>query len=459
MYVITTNNEEVYHMNYTFPKNLYVDVRIEHHFSTNIKYTLKNLDECKTKEYSAAFIRLFDGNLWYYASTSDLNAIQDEIDSLAALATAGPDLESLPIYKNFSTHVDEKLIFAEKKLSDVPLPDKIDCLKTLMPFVENNPYMKLWKLIYLDEYILKEFYNSKGADLKWDFQRCGFALHMELTEGEKKFSESFQFGKTYFHELAGYEKELKELIAESENFLLNSVAVTPGTYPIVVTPMVTGVFTHECFGHKSESDFMVGDEATKKEWTLGKKIGPDDLSIIDTGLLSGPGYTPYDDEGNPATKTYLIKEGILTGRLHSADSAADLTEEVTGNARAKNFEFEPLVRMTTTYIDNGTKSVEEIIGDVKDGIYVKGIHHGSGMSTFTLGPSLAYTIKDGKIDQPVRISVISGNVFEALNHIDSIADDLEFKSFVTGGCGKMAQYPLSVGFAGPHIRIQNMQVQ
>ena len=282
---------------------------------------------------------------------------------------------------------------------------------------------------------------------------------MELTKEEKKFSESFQFGKTYFHELTDYEEELKELIAESENFLLHSIAVKPGTYPVVITPMVTGVFTHECFGHKSESDFMVGDEATKKEWVLGKKIGPEDLSIIDTGLVSGSGYTPYDDEGNPATKTYLIKEGILTGRLHSADSATDLEEEVTGNARAKNFEYEPLVRMTTTYIDNGTKSVEELIEGVEKGFYVKGINHGSGMSTFTLGPSLAYTIKDGKIDQPVRISVISGNVFEALHHIDGIADDLEFKSFVTGGCGKMAQYPLSVGFAGPHIRIQNMQVQ
>ena len=446
-------------MNYTFPKDLYVDVRIEHHFSTNITYTLKNLEECKTKEYSAAFIRLFDGNLWYYASTSDLNAIQDEIDALATLAPPNPHLEEMAIFKNFSTHVDEKLVFTEGKLSGIPLQDKIDLLNSLMPYVEEHPYIKLWKLIYLDEYIVKEFYNSKGANLSWDFQRCGFALRMELAQGEKQFSESFQLGKTYFNELANYEKALEELIAESEHFLLHSVAVEPGTYPIVITPIVTGVFTHECFGHKSESDFMVGDEATKKEWALGKKIGPEDLSIIDTGLVSGSGYTPYDDEGNPATNTYLIKKGILTGRLHSADSAADLEEEVTGNARAKNFEYEPLVRMTTTYIDNGTKSVEELIQGIESGFYVKGINHGSGMSTFTLGPSLAYTIKDGKIDQPVRISVISGNVFEALHHIDGIADDLEFKSFVTGGCGKMAQYPLSVGFAGPHIRIQNMQVQ
>ena len=134
-------------MKYHFPQNVYVDVRIEHHFSTNITYTLKNLEECKTKEYSAAFIRLYDGNLWYYASTSDLNAIQDEINSLATLATPHPTLEDLPIFKNFSSHVDEKLVFTEQKLSGIPLQDKIDLLNSLMPFVEDNSYIKLWKLI------------------------------------------------------------------------------------------------------------------------------------------------------------------------------------------------------------------------------------------------------------------------------------------------------------------------
>jgi len=171
------------------------------------------------------------------------------------------------------------------------------------------------------------------------------------------------------------------------------------------------------------------------------------------------GYTPYDDEGIPATKTYLVKNGILAGRLHSAVSAADLDETVTGNARAMSFEYEPIVRMTTTYIDNGDKTVEELISSTENGVYVKNIMHGSGMSTFTLAPSLAYYVKNGKISKPVRISVVSGSVFEALSNVDGIADDREMMAFVTGGCGKMAQFPLSVGFGGPHIRIQNMQVQ
>ena len=446
-------------MQYRFPEGLYADVRIERLFSTKIAYTFRTLDECKERRYDAAFIRVYDGRRWYYAGTSDLGAIQAEIDSLAKLASKNDGLKDTPIYRNFSEGKGQKMAFAGREVSGVPLEDKTSLLQAVMPLVERDGYIKLWRLIYLDEYKIKEFYNSKGADLSWDFQRAGFSARFQMADGDRQLQEAFQLGKTHFDELNGYEDKLTALLDECDRYLLESEAVEPGAYTVVLAPVVTGVFAHECFGHKSESDFMIGDEETKKEWALGKKIGPDDLTIVETGLEPGMGYVPFDDEGNPATKTYLIRNGKLTGRLHSAASAADLGEAVTGNARAVSFEHEPVVRMTTTYIDNGAKTFDQLIGEVENGIYVKNINHGSGMSTFTLAPSRAYTIKDGKIDKPVRISVVSGNVFEALSNVDGVADDRELTSFVTGGCGKMDQYPLAVGFGGPHIRIRNMQVQ
>nr|WP_206075978.1 metallopeptidase TldD-related protein [Marinitoga lauensis] len=63
--------------------------------------------------------------------------------------------------------------------------------------------------------------------------------------------------------------------------------------------------------------------------------------------------------------------------------------------------------MTTTYIEAGNKSFDELISEIKDGILVETIKHGSGMSTFTLAPNLAYRIKDGKIYKPVKVSVIT----------------------------------------------------
>ncbi|MGN1234782.1 MAG: metallopeptidase TldD-related protein, partial [Christensenellaceae bacterium] len=140
-------------------------------------------------------------------------------------------------------------------------------------------------------------------------------------------------------------------------------------------------------------------------------------------------------------------------------TAAALDESLTGNARAISCDYEPIVRMTNTVIKGGESTVEELVAGIKHGYYVKDIKHGSGMSTFTIAPGLAYEIVDGKIGDPVKIAVVTGNVFETLGLIDGIANDETILSFVTGGCGKMEQYPLPVGFGGPHIRVSKMNVQ
>jgi len=446
-------------MKYNFPKGLYTDVRIEHVFKTAIKYIKRELQECKEQKYSAAFIRVYDGDMWYYACTSDLNGIQTEIDALSAIAKKNDKITESKVYKNLSTNKDEVMAFIGREITDVPLDDKIDLLQSVMPYLEKNEYIKIWTLGYLDTNTVKEFYNSKGADLKFDFQRTGFVAAFTMIDGESKMEGFYTKPGIIFPELNSYESELKEEIAECQKFLLESEPVEPGKYSVIFAPKVTGVFVHECFGHKSESDFMIGDEATRKEWELGKRVGPHDLTISETGNIIGNGYIPYDDEGNKATMTHLIKNGVLTGRLHNADSAADLDENVTGNGRAMSFEYEPVVRMTTTYIDKGTKTYDELIADTENGILLTGINHGSGMSTFTIAPSYSYYVKNGKIDKPVRISVVTGNVFEALSDIDFITDKVVIHSFVGGGCGKMGQYPLPVGFGGPYIRVKNMQVQ
>ena len=446
-------------MQYVFPKDLYTDVRIEHLFSTNISYNLGELNECKERQYSAAFIRVYDGNRWYYTSTSDLNTIQTKIDALAKLAAPDVALEKTQIFKNFSAEKGERLIFTGEEVSKVPLYDKLSFLQSIKPLIEQHTIIKFYMLMYVDEYKVKEFYNSKGAESTWDFQRAGFGVVLQMAEADRQMQDVFQLGETRFDALCGYEEKLTELIKECEAFLHEAEAVEPGVYTVVLAPLVSGVFAHECFGHKSESDFMMGDEATKAEWTIGKRLGSDELSIVESGQVFGLGYVPFDDEGNVATKTYLIKNGVLTGRLHNAASAAYLGEAVTGNARALNYEYEPIVRMTTTFIDNGASTFERLISEVENGIYIKGVHHGFGMSTFTLAPSRAYYIKYGKIGKPVNISVVSGNVFESLSKVDGIANDMELLSIAIGGCGKMEQTGLPIGMGGPHIRIRDMQVQ
>ena len=79
------------------------------------------------------------------------------------------------------------------------------------------------------------------------------------------------------------------------------------------------------------------------------------------------------------------------------------------------------------------------------------------MEMFTFSAGYGYKIENGEIGELVRDVVLTGNVFETLNHIDAIGDDFQMVASA-GGCGKGGQAPLPVGFGSPHIRIQNLVV-
>jgi TldD protein len=240
--------------------------------------------------------------------------------------------------------------------------------------------------------------------------------------------------------------------------LLSAPHVKGGEYTVVLDPVLAGVFVHEAFGHLSESDFVYENEGMREIMTLGKQFGGEHLNIVDTATIPGlRGSFKYDDEGVPATRTYLIREGKLVGRLHSRETAAKMGEKPTGNARAINYRFPPIVRMTNTYIEPRDVSFSDMIADIKEGIYVKNWYGGmTSMEMFTFSAGEAYMIRDGKVAEALRPVVLTGNVFTTLKNIDAIGNDLDMNQ--GGGCGKGAQMPLPVSNGSPHIRIRHCLV-
>lgn len=442
-----------------FRDGFYADVRTEDRSRTTITYKSGALEEMKTRVERRAFIRVYDGKMWYYSSVTDLAHLQKTLDGLYDAATPNADIQNDPVVRRFERNRDTLLSFADSSVRDIPPKDKQALLLSYLPLLSEDSCVTMPRGTYLDRNSLFRFRSSLGADITYDYQTCGLSFSCDMTEGEKKFSGHWQKGATRFDELKGLDDEIRAAMAEQTAFMRNSVPVTPGKYPVVLSPEAAGVFAHESFGHKSESDFMLSDETMRDEWQLGKTVGSPILSIAECGSVPGCGYVPYDDEGTKARKNYLIKDGKLVGRLHNAQTAAVLDEPTTGNARAIDCTFEPIVRMTTTYIEGGDMDFDELIAPIKKGYFIKTIKHGSGMSTFTIAPSLAYEITDGKLGRPVQISVITGSVFETLGLIDGLTRDVKLLSFVTGGCGKMEQMGLPVGFGGPYVRVSSMNVQ
>ncbi len=443
---------------YQFPKDLYADVRIEEMYGIWLEMRNGETEYDSARKVTGVMIRVFDGTMWYTGTTNKLDEIQKELDNLAALATPNPDILNHPMVKKLEVHkVNIEKFTGEqdirnigrsrwKELSDHYIETCVD---------ESIPEINDWKVEVSGRHIKKSFYSSKGAEILQDIQNCfltcsyGFTVDGVTTYGEKYYS------KFFMEDLLGKEEEIIKERDRCLDFVRNAVPVEPGEYTCVLSPEATALFTHESFGHKSEADYMLNDKTLQEEWIIGKKVGSSKVSICDRGDLLNHGYTPFDDEGTKAKGVWLMKDGVLTGRLHDAKSAAVLEEELTGNCRAQNYECFPIVRMTNTYMAAGKDDPEQMIKEVKNGIYVYSIHGGTGDSIFTMNPFICYRIRDEKLCEPLKVNVITGNVFKTLYDIDAVGTDFEL--FDTGGCGKNGQW-IDVSDGGPSIRVKKLTV-
>ncbi|KAB8333424.1 TldD/PmbA family protein [Scytonema tolypothrichoides VB-61278] len=260
-----------------------------------------------------------------------------------------------------------------------------------------------------------------------------------------------------FEDLTALDEQVKEA-AQRAVAALYLPSVKGNTYTVVIDPILSGLFVHEAFGHLSEADMAYENPDLLEVMTIGRQFGPKELQIFDGAAPQGHrGSYFYDDEGTPATTTQLISDGILTGRLHSRETAGKLDEAPTGNARCLSYHYPPIVRMTNTWIQPGKTPVGDLFSGIKEGVYARnwlgGMTNGE-MFTFSAGE--AWMIRNGKIAEPVKDVTLSGNVFQTLADIEAIGDDFYWDE--SGGCGKGGQNGLPVGCGGPSLRIRDVVV-
>ena len=252
--------------------------------------------------------------------------------------------------------------------------------------------------------------------------------------------------------------DLARAAAQRAVEMLDARPVVGGRYSVVLNPQLAGVLIHESFGHLVEADAACENPKAREGLTLGQRIGSDALTVFDDGSLPGlRGTQAYDDEGTPAGRSDLIRNGILVGRLHSRETAARMGKAPTGNARAASYRHSPAVRMTNTAIEGGSVSFQDMLKDVELGIYAcdslggqTTLHH------FAFSPAYAFMIRNGQIAERVRDVVLRGSLFAALNNVDAIGSDFVW-SRAGGTCAKR-QGRLPVGFGAPHVRIRDVVV-
>ncbi len=434
----------------------YIEVRLEERRATGIRYRGRELEDVSQPNSSGGNVRALVKGGWGFVSFNDVSGLREKVKLAVRQAKlVGHDTSR---FAPLTPAVDTVQEMTAKDSSKVSLADKMRLVEQYNDVVMGVPKVESSVVAYSDRRRKVTFASSEGSYIEQMHSDVSMRVTAMARDGGDVQQAGLSLGsRGDFGQVERQHREVEE-IARRAVELISAPKVKSGEYTVVLDPILAGVFTHEAFGHLSEADFTYENERMKEIMVLGRKFGGRHLNIVDGAAVPGlRGSFKYDDEGVPATKTYLIKEGVLVGRLHSRETAARMGEPITGNARAIDYQHPPIVRMTNTYIEPQKVTFEEMISEIKDGIYVRNWYGGTtSMEMFTFSAGEAYAIRNGRVAELLRPVVLTGNVFTTLQNIDAIGNDLEMNQ--GGGCGKSGQSPLPVSNGSPHIRIRSCLV-
>ncbi|HEY51279.1 MAG TPA: TldD/PmbA family protein, partial [Dehalococcoidia bacterium] len=389
----------------------YIEVRLEESQTSHITYRGKELESIGRSEAVGGNVRAMVKGGWGFVSFNSLKDLPGRVEmAIRQAGLVGREKSQLAAVPPV---VDRVLAGVEGNPVAIPLAEKKVMLDEYNEIIWRNPEIQTATIGYGDSRKRTIFLSSLGSHIEQE--RLDITLRVAAVAARD--GDVQQAGLSVGSR--GDLKPIRQLHREVERLsrhvvaLLSAPKAKGGEYTVVLDPVLAGVFVHEAFGHLSESDFVYENERLRELMTLGKQFGRRELNIVDTATLPGlRGSYKYDDEGVPATRTYLIREGKLVGRLHSRETAAKMKEPPTGNARAVSYRYPPIVRMTNTFIEPGEVSFADMISDIKEGIYVKNWYGGTtSMEMFTFSAGEAYMIRNGQIAEALRPVVLTGNVF------------------------------------------------
>ncbi len=436
----------------------YVEIRVQESDGTAISYRGENLDTLSRTSSFGGNVRAAVNGGWGFVSFNTLDGLADKIAlAVRQAGLIGPDKTQLaPV----DSVIDEVRSSIAKDPRSVSLAEKKRLAEEYRDLILSlGDAIQTCSIAYADTTSRVYYVNSEGSYIDSESVYIRGAAEAVARRGDIIQPNSFSFSSTLDYGVAENRHDEIRAMTQAAIDALSAPQVASGTYTVIADPSLAGIFAHEAFGHLSEADDYAENPQLRELMTLGRKFGGKHLNILDGADVSGSGGSiKYDSEGVRKIPTYLIREGELVGRLHSRESAAKMGEKPTGNARAIDYSFPPIVRMTNTYIDNGEARFEDMLSDVEEGLYVIDSRGGqTSGEMFTFSAREAFMIRNGKLAERVRGVNLTGNVFTTLENIDAIGNDLTWPRR-GGGCGKGAQAPLPVGFAGPHIRIRNCVV-
>ena len=316
-----------------------------------------------------------------------------------------------------------------------------------------------------DKLVKKYLITSDGTKIQSEIPYVNLHYFLTITEKNKSSQRQWQYGNT-----AGWEavkkwnipKILKDEALVMKNNLTKGKVPPKGVLDVIVGPQISGIMVHESVGHPYEADRIFGREAAQAgesfitEDMIGKRIGSEIITVIDDPTVeSSFGFYLYDDEGVEARKKILIKKGIINEFLHNRETAYKMGIKSNASARAENYSKEAIVRMSNSLLAPGDYTEEELIEDIKLGIFMKNFTEWNiddkRFQQKYVGLD-AYLIKNGKIMHPIIKPTLEITTPYLWNSIDAIGKNFEGHAAFCGKGEPMQAIPVWCGGASARLR-------
>jgi TldD protein len=436
----------------------YADVRYEIKKSVAISFNGKELTQIGSNSTDGYVVRVLkEGGMSsvVFTKEDDANkAVRSAVENARLIAK---NIEKPVRLAKVKAGEDTFIPTIKEDPREISMPEKLELVRKYNDIPLGYEKIVTTAVTYGEVIREKYFLSTEGARIREDLVTTRLSGTIISKDGTLTQNVTVMAGGSNgFSSIRNQEKNFEGQTAIALD-LLKAKPFERGVHNCILSPLLAGVFTHEAFGHFSEADIIENLPAMREKMKMGSKLGSDVLSIMDNAPLKNQlGFYRYDDEGIEVRPIQLMKNGILTGRLHSRRTSAEFGEPVSGHCVAEDYRYPPIIRMGTIFIEPKEHSLEELLNMLGDGLYILDTKGGeTAGENFTFGAQYGYVVKGGKVREMVRDVNISGNLYRTLLDIVGVGDDLVFSRI--GGCGK-GQLNIRSCFGAPHILVKNLVI-
>jgi TldD protein len=323
----------------------------------------------------------------------------------------------------------------------------------------------------------KMFCSTEGTEVSQEIVESGAGISAAAeVDGEvQKRSYPNSFRGNY--RAVGYEfVDAMDLVGNASRVADEAVALCrapdcpSGATTLVLDADQMALQVHESCGHPTELDRVLGTEISLAGGSfmglegLGNlRYGSELVNLTaDSTTPGGLGTFGWDDEGVPAGKTPLVARGLHVGYLTSRETAPRIGQNVSGGTmRAESWSHIPLIRMVNVNLEPGEGTLEEIVSEVKQGIYIatnKSWSIDDLRLNFQFGCEVAREIKDGKLGRLYRNPVYTGITPRFWGGCTAVGGEDSWALTGIPSCGKGEPVQtMHVSHGAPPARFENVQ--